>query len=457
MKSTILLASCLAFLVLSALVPLVVVLGGRYNGQEAVSDVHIRGDPSKTTNTEEAGAGERTTTKPTEIYTALRNMEAFTYLATARKNKDCFCPHGRPNRIYYTNCPRNGAGIKDRQNILRNVLWWADELCARVSLKCSPSVFLGKEHGCFAPETATWDDYFTTGRVGISTGQQSFRIKALDGIFDYVPLLNGSNIDQTTIIVSDLRTFHGPNLARQATGTTTGLQGYHRALEFKAQNISFLWRFDISFWDSDLYTWRAFGRAPDKVLPHREYTDQCGMIDFAATKIHMKVAQLLLNAMNIMHVEEFVTVHLRRGDYRECDTEPVLVLDYLNCSIPEVMAPRQNDTTTTAITNTVLVFTNAEREYKEELSTLFHKTNSREAMKLIFVDDVIVSPSFLTRLRQNEGFATDVGARILQDNCYRWQILKVIIAISETHLERGHISCNKCDLGGVDRKKNVVR
>eukprot|EP00957_Ditylum_brightwellii_P001715 132641-Ditylum_brightwellii.AAC.1 len=43
-------------------------------------------------------------------------------------------------------------------------MWYADELCANISLVCTPEVWLSEKHGCFAPKEAKWDAYFTPVR-----------------------------------------------------------------------------------------------------------------------------------------------------------------------------------------------------------------------------------------------------------------------------------------------------
>ena len=428
------------------------ILLAMFNFQIDSYDVH---HPSKGTTTISKMVADVMNDEKTTTHAALKWMKESMFSNDNAINngegEDCFCPSGRPNWIYYTNCPGNGAGMKDRQNILRNVLWWADELCAKVALKCSPGIFLGKQHGCFAPETATWDDYFVTRRDVVETG-----------VLTYIPLVNRSNkFDVNTIIVSNLRSSWPAHLTppKDSIVGTTGVQGYEQARElYYAQNgTTFLWQFDISFWDSDLYTEHIFKKSREEILPHRPYTTDCRKIDFYPTKLHIAVAQILLDSMNMTYIEQFATLHLRRGDYRECDTDPETVMRYLKCSLPGGFArPGSNGNSTI---DTLLAFTNGEPNYKANFTRVFEKTYSREA-KIIFVDDVIVSDAFLSRLDGAEGttqLSANVGERILQDNCYSWQIMKVIIALSKTHLERGHMSCNQCDVGGVNPAKIVVR
>ena len=101
-----------------------------------------------------------------------------------RNSTDCVCT-SRQNLIAYTNCPgwpghNQGAGIKDRMNILRYMFWFADELCAKVVLRCSPKLWLSEAHGCYASKEATWDNYFTPIRSMNGTLRQASNILILN-------------------------------------------------------------------------------------------------------------------------------------------------------------------------------------------------------------------------------------------------------------------------------------
>ena len=378
---------------------------------------------------------------------------------------DCFCPKGRPNWIYYTNCPGVGAGIKDRQNIFRNLMWWADELCARIAIQCSPNVFLGKQHKCYAPETATWDEYFVTGRG--QSGVHGWRnIEYVEGVVDYVPLLDyqDSRFDGiSTIVRTNFRSIWPAKIdppPEQPEGTMTGLEGYMKARDFLAKNKTFVWHFDVSFWHSDLNTFGHIGKKREDVVPHRSYSKECKIIDLHPTQLQIHLARILLETMDIQHVDQFVTLHMRRGDWRECDTEPETIMKYLNCSLSGDLSLFGGGS---GIVDTVLAFTNADEEYKTNVTKKFQDTFPPNT-SITFVDDVVESEAFHSKLLQTKlpGITQDIenhlqlALRLVEDNCFRWQVLKVLIAISKVHLERGHISCKECNKGGIHVSHPVV-
>lgn len=363
--------------------------------------------------------------------------------------RDCFCPNGRHNWIYYNQyCPSGyrGAGIKDRQNIFRNVLYWADEVCARVAFGCSPKVMLAeKKHACRVPENAAWDDYFVVVR-----NIKDQQLTLVDGLLEYVPVLDESKFDGMTTI-DTTQDSHGKRDNPDWEQGTTALNAYKQAQELYAKNETFVWRFGVSFWQSDLHIKDFFtkGRYREGVIPHRQYTDDCGILDLYMTKTQIRVAQILLDLMSIEYVEQFVSLHLRRGDYKKCDTTPKMIVDYLKCSIIE---DEQHDTTI----EHVLAFTNGDAEYRNNMTNAFNEAFSPRK-KIIFVDDVVESEAFLDKVGKEEGLPKDIGKRMLEDNCYRWSVLKVIISTSYFHLERGKASCNECDRGGISRDETVVR
>lgn len=344
--------------------------------------------------------------------------------------------------------------MKDRQNIMRNVLWWADELCARVAVKCSPKVFLGEKHSCFAPETATWDEYFVTGRGPPSraTGKRTL----VDDVLVYEPLLDdGSKFENLTTIVTNLRSdLEYPNREdADNEGMMTGIDGYKKARELASRNETFVWRFEVSFWNSNLYTQKFLKQPREQVLSHRDYTDNCPKIDFYPTRHHLHFARIVLDFLNITKVDQYATMHLRRGDYRKCNTEPDEVIRYLNCSLGDVIASPQKRL------STLLIFTNGDSGYKHNLTKNLEEHFS-SSLRCIVVDDLIKTDALLAKLddeaSDGEGLPQNMPSRLADDNCYSWQALKVIISLSKIHLERGHMSCQTCDVGGVDPTKTVV-
>ena len=329
--------------------------------------------------------------------------------------EDCFCPNGRKNWIHYTDCPgqvghNHGAGIKDRQNILRNVMWYADELCAKIALKCTPEVWLSEAHGCFAPPKARWDVYFTPIRK----------------------TSNGTVLTAKDILHWDVNETMFEGL-EEIKGEAANIAGYEIGRKLYSEGTSFVWRFDVSYWKTDLYTPKNLW--PHQILNHRKYSaDTCGVVDFDTSEELLNVAQLVLQELNIQHSNNFVTLHLRRGDYKKCDTLVETVIEYLKCSIDGDNIQK------------VLVLTNGQKWYVRNLQEAFSKAFPQWSM--ISVDHFIESESFIETLNKRNLVSAHVGDKFLNDNCFRFGAERVLASMSRYHLDRGHTHCQSCDRGG---------
>ena len=323
-------------------------------------------------------------------------------------NTDCFCPNGRNNWIHYTGC-HGGAGIKDRENIVRNLMWYADELCANISLACSPEVWLSQEHGCYAPRSATWDAYFTPVR------------KSEDNINNKADILFW-DIDTES-------TFEGLKVIDQ----TASIAAYEEGRQLHSEGTPFVWKYDRDFWGTNLYNKDHIW--PNQNLNHREYTATCGILDVDTSEELLNIGELVLEEMNIKYSNEFVTLHLRRGDAMEsCDTSPDTVLKYLKCSI-------DNDDV-----RKVIVLTNGKEEYMDTLMNSFSAEFPDKEM--ILLDEFIESPSFVEKLNESNILLSHTGKEFLNDNCFVFSAEKVLVSMSRYHLERGRMHCESCDRGG---------
>lgn len=336
------------------------------------------------------------------------------------KSADCFCPNGRENWIYYNHCPgsiehNQGAGIKDRQNILRNLFWYADELCAKLAVTCTPQVWLSEEHGCFAPEDARWDTYFTPVR------------NSNDSFFPVDVLYWDVNVS----------TFKG----FEKVDGEPSIQAYEAGRKLYSQNIPFVWNFNATFWNTDLYD--PLHIWPQQVFNHRKYTDSCGWIDFDTTEELLNIGQLALQELNITSSQDFVTLHLRRGDYMQCNTNPWRVIKYLKCSIVD------NDV------KKVVVLTNGEKEYTKRLNRTFSKAFPN--MQMFILDDLIESESFVEKLNDNSFLSVHTDGQFLSDNCFRFSAAKVLVSMSRYHLSLGHANCKKCDPLGSKTDWALIR
>jgi hypothetical protein len=336
-------------------------------------------------------------------------------------SEDCFCENGRTNWIHYDMCvgkdQPHGAGIKDRQNILRNLMWYADELCANIALECPPSTWLAKEHGCISPDHATWDVYFTPIRKN-SIGDSVSKVDILY-----------SNINTTD-------TFRG--LRRLNDGS---IETYEMARKLHDDNIPFVWKFNKSFWDTDLYDPKHVW--PRQIFSHRKYSPSCGLLDFDASEELLNIGEHLLRELKIQSSREYVTLHLRRGDYMLCDTDPTTIMSYLNCSIADDDVKK------------VVVLTNGDDEYKVNLSQTFKDTFPTKEM--IMIDQVMKSKSFLEKLNKNQVLSVHSEDDFLIDNCFRFSAEKVIVNFARYHLERGHGYCKgSCDRGGSVKKNGAA-
>mmetsp|Transcript_60531 Transcript_60531/g.89802 ORF Transcript_60531/g.89802 Transcript_60531/m.89802 type:complete len:434 (-) Transcript_60531:103-1404(-) len=322
--------------------------------------------------------------------------------------EDCFCPNGRKSWIHYTGC-QNGAGIADRKNILRYVTWYADELCAKISLTCTPEVWLAEKHGCFAPREARWDSYFTPIRK----------------------TSNGTILTARDILHWDINEtiFEGLLQVKESTN----IAGYEMGRELYAKGIPFVWKFDVNYWKTDLNT--PTHRWPHQKLSHREYSlDTCGMIDFDTSEELLNVAELLSQELNIQHSNNFVTLHLRRGDSKKCDTEVKTVIEYLKCSIGDDDIQK------------VLVLTNGEKQYLRNLQEAFSEAFPQ--IDMISADQFIESESFLEKLDKSNILSSHIGDAFLKDNCFRFGAERVLVSMSRYHLDRGRNHCEQCDRGG---------
>jgi len=326
---------------------------------------------------------------------------------------DCFCPNGRKNWIYYTSCPGRGgknfgAGIKDRQNILRRILWYADELCAKVALLCHPNDWLSEAHGCYAPKTAEWSSYFATVR-------KSF---------------NGTSLSKVDILHWDVdeknekEVFHG---LRYIEGPPT-VEKYNLGTRLHAKDKPFVWEFNVSYWKSEL-------RKHKRNLSHREYNDTCGVIDFDPSEELLGIARFAMNELGLAFSQDFVTLHLRRGDYRKCNTDIDTVMKYLHCSIG-----------TDNVTKVVVLTNENEQQYLNDLHQNF--TRKFPDMEMILLDQFITSETFVDSLVQ-KNLMKRSGAEYLKDNCFFFSAEKVLVSMARYHLERGHTHCSKCDKGGI--------
>ena len=332
---------------------------------------------------------------------------------------DCFCPNGRKNWIHYTGCLGNlhhnrGSGIKDRQNILRHMMWYADELCAKVALRCIPTIWLGKKHGCIPPLEARWDIYFTPIRK----------------------TSNGTVLTARDMLHWDVneQTFEG---LEEIKGGKANIAGYEMGRKLHSEGIPFVWRFDAHFWQTDLNT--RGHNWPNQLLNHSEYSmDTCGVVDFDVSEELLNIAQLILQELNIQHSNHFVTLHLRRGDYQECDNHIETVIEYLKCSIDKDDIQK------------VLVLTNGKNWYLRSLQKKISEAFPQWSM--ISVDHLIESESFIEKLKKKNLLSAHVGDVFLNDNCFRFAAERVLTSMSRYHLDRGHAHCKRCDQGGSVNK-----
>lgn len=334
---------------------------------------------------------------------------------------DCFCPNGRKNWIYYTSCPgrggkNQGAGIKDRQNILRNILWYADGLCAKVALLCHPNDWLSEAHGCFAPKTAEWSSYFATVR------------KSSNGtILSKADILHW-DVDQK----NEKEVFRG---LRHIEGPPT-IEKYNLGTRLHAKDEPFVWKFNISYWDSEFYG-HGNGFWYKQNLTHREYNETCGVIDFDASEELLGIGRFAMNELGLAFSQDFVTLHLRRGDYRKCNTDINTVMKYLRCSM-------RNDN----VTKVVVLTNENEEQYLNDLHQNF--TQKFPGKEMILLDRFMTSETFVDSLVQ-KNLMKRSGAEFLKDNCFFFSAEKVLVSMARYHLERGHMHCKNCDKGGATK------
>lgn len=183
---------------------------------------------------------------------------------------------------------------------------------------------------------------------------------------------------------------------------------------------------------------------PKQTLSHRNYSESCGVVDFDTSEELLNIGQLVLKELNITTSQEFVTLHLRRGDWKECDTRPRSVIKYLKCSIVDDDVHK------------VLVLTNGEMEYKKNLTRAFNAKYSDK--NIVLLDDFIQSKSFIARLEEEQLLSVHSGEGLfLNDNCFRFSVDKVIASMARYHLERGHAYCSRCDPGGSPTDHPIIR
>ena len=358
--------------------------------------------------------------KTTETYQNQLNMLIEKTKRTLTRNStDCVCT-SRQNLIAYTNCPgwpghNQGAGIKDRMNILRYMFWFADELCAKVVLRCSPKVWLSEAHDCYAPKEATWDNYFTPIRSMNGTLRQVSNILLLNPNPE-------SLFENRTVIRSEEPT----------------IQDYESARRLKSHDESFVWVFNGNFWSTEFYTPHHLWPKPP--FTHFNYSDQCDVVNFGSSIESLNVAWILIEMIGIKTPKEYVTLHLRRGDYRECDTDPQTVVEYIMCSMYDDRDVKK-----------VVVLTNGNHFYTEKLTATFLELLPDK--EIIILDRITKSQLFLDKL-ENSSLVT--GQQLLDDNCFRFSAEKVLIQFAKFHLERGHISCASCDYKGVHSALPII-
>jgi hypothetical protein len=329
---------------------------------------------------------------------------------------DCFCPNGRKNWIYYSHCSGAGAGIRDREIIVRNLIWLADELCAKVALKCPPRRWLNRRnHGCSAPKTAEWSSYFTTVRKS-SNGTTLSKVDILY-----------SNVNET----NEKDFFHG---LRYIKGPPT-IEKYNLGIRLTAQDEPFVLDFSTNFWKSEFNIQSILGSWPHKNLTHREYNDTCGLIDLDPSEELLGIAHLAINELGLT-VQDFVTLHLRRGDsIYKCETDAETVMKYLNCSLRATDNVKQ-----------VVVLTNEkEEQYLNDLSQNFSYWFPDK--ELTYLDQFMTSKSFVDKMLQ-KNLTKRNRAEYLNDNCYFFNAEKAIISLARYHLDRGRSHCATCDPGG---------
>ena len=343
-----------------------------------------------------------------------------------RNAPDCYCPNGRPNYIYYTNCPRGrnnmnrGAGIKDRMNILRNLMWYADELCAKVVLRCTPNVWLSEAHGCYSPEDAIWPSYFTPVR----------NVSGMVGKADI--LVETDNLQE---LFKGLEKIHDePSIAE------------YEMLSDRIQTKSkpFYWVFDENFWSTNMYTPETIW--PGQILKHGAYSEQCSMVDLDTSEELLNIGELMMKSVGLRRSEEYVTLHLRQGDFKGdfsgCDTTPSTVVEYLKCSLDG------HDV------DNVVVMTNGNESYFDALNREFLLAFPEK--KLIPLDQEVQSKSFLEQLSSHNTTRSHHGEKFLKDNCYLFSAEKVLVSFAKFHLERGHVYCRQCDKGGSKNAAAII-
>jgi hypothetical protein len=203
-----------------------------------------------------------------------------------------------------------------------------------------------------------------------------------------------------------------------------------------AKDKPFVWKFNISYWDSEFFK-NGHGFWYTQNLTHREYNDTCGVIDFDSSEELLGIARFVMNELGLAFSQDFVTLHLRRGDYRRCDTEINTVMKYLRCSMR-----------TDNVTKVVVLTNENDQQYLNDLHQNF--TRKFPDKEMILLDQFMTSESFVDRLVQ-KNLMKRSGAEFLKDNCFFFSAEKVLVSMARYHLERGHSHCSQCDRGGVKK------
>ena len=203
---------------------------------------------------------------------------------------------------------------------------------------------------------------------------------------------------------------------------------YNLGTRLHAKDKPFVWEFNVSYWKSEI-------RKHKRNLSHREYNDTCGVIDFDSSEELLGIARFAMNELGLAFSQDFVTLHLRRGDYRKCNTDIDTVMKYLHCSIG-----------TDNVTKVVVLTNEKEQQYLNDLHQNF--TRKFPDKEMIFLDQFMSSETFVNSLVQ-KNLMKRSGAEYLKDNCFFFSAEKVLVSMARYHLERGHTHCSKCDKGGI--------
>lgn len=160
------------------------------------------------------------------------------------------------------------------------------------------------------------------------------------------------------------------------------------------------------------------------------------MVDLETSDEMLDVGQLMMDVIGTKNSDEYITLHLRRGDYRECSTDVDDVISYLRCSMHDDLDVKK-----------VVVLTNGEKEYTWKLKQKFKMAFPNQ--DIIFLGEILESNNFVKQITETHVVSIHQGERFVQDNCFRYRAEKVAMEVARFHLERGHGHCSKCDYKGV--------